>query len=164
MRFLVTVGQDPRVFIWHPINGHIMYTFEGHTDEVMSFQFSWDDEYLLSASRDGSMILWKTPEEAPDRKAQEEEERDSASQGGFSRARSSHSQGHRPATARPKTGISFKSQNLNGFPDRLAIPILLCYNAAVANRYFILTCLVPVAFPELLQMLLSKSQRRQPAT
>ena len=164
MRFLVTVGQDPRVFVWNPINGHIMYTFEGHTDEVMSIQFSWDDEYLLSASRDGSMILWKTPEEAPDRKAQEEEERDAASHGGFSRARSSHSHGHRPATARPKTGISFKSQNLNGFPDRLEIPIVLCYNAAVANCYFILTCLVTAAFPGLLQMLLSKSQRRQPAT
>jgi len=118
MRFLVTVGQDPRIFIWHPVNGHIMYTLEGHTDEVMSIQFSWDDEYLLSASRDGSMILWKTPEEAPDRKAEEEEEREAASQGGFSRARSSHSQGPRPATARPKTGISFKSQSLQGFPDR----------------------------------------------
>jgi len=115
MRFIVTVGQDPRVFVWHPANGHIMYTFEGHSDEVMSIQFSWDDVYLISASRDGSMILWKTPEEAPDRKALEEEERERASQGGFSRARSSYSQ-RSGISARPKTGISFKSQSLKGFP------------------------------------------------
>lgn len=118
MRFLVTVGQDIRIFFWHPINGHIMYTFEGHTDEVMSLQFSWDDEYLVSASRDGSMILWKTPAEAPDRKAEEEEARELASQGGFSRARSGYSQrsGKSGVSGRPKTGISFKSQSLKGFP------------------------------------------------
>lgn len=115
MRFIVTVGQDPRVFVWHPVTGHIMYTFEGHSDEVMSVQFSWDDAYLLSASRDGSMILWKTPEEAPDRKAEEEEEQEQASQGGFSRARFSYSQ-RSGISARPKTGISFKSQSLKGFP------------------------------------------------
>ena len=120
MRFLVTVGQDPRIFIWHPVNGHIMYTLEGHTDEVMSIQFSWDDEYLISASRDGSMILWKTPEEAPDRKAEEEEARERASQAGsrasgWSRARSAYSQ---MSATRPKTGISFKSQNLKGFPKQ----------------------------------------------
>ena len=115
MRFLVTVGQDPRVFVWHPINGHIMYTFEGHTDDIMAFEISWDNEYLISASRDGSMILWKMPSEAPDRKAEEEEARERASQGGFSRARSSYSQ-KSGILARPKTGISFKSQNLKGFP------------------------------------------------
>jgi hypothetical protein len=120
MRFLVTVGQDPRVFIWHPVNGHIMYTLEGHTDEVMSVQFSWDDEYIISASRDGGMILWKTPEEAPDRKAEEEEARERASQAGsrasgWSRARSAYSQ---MSATRPKTGISFKSQSLKGFPKQ----------------------------------------------
>ena len=120
MRFLVTVGQDPRIFMWHPVNGHIMYTLEGHTDEVMSIQFSWDDEYLISASRDGSMILWKTPEEAPDRKAEEEEARERASQAGsrasgWSRARSAYSQ---MSASRPKTGISFKSQSLKGFPKQ----------------------------------------------
>ena len=93
MRFLLTVGQDPRVFIWHPVNGHIMYTLEGHFDEVMSAHFSWDGAYILSSSRDGSALLWKTPDEAPDRKAQEEEERERLSQSGsrrsgWSRARS----------------------------------------------------------------------------
>jgi len=109
MRFLVTCGQENRIFVWHPINGHIMYTLEGHVDHVNYFQFSWDDQYLISCSRDGSLILWKMGDlESRDRKAEEEEERERMSQNSARSAPLSIYSRKSGSSVRPKTGISFK--------------------------------------------------------
>lgn len=38
----------------------ILHKLEGHSDEVWFVQFSHDGEYLSSASKDGSAIIWKS--------------------------------------------------------------------------------------------------------
>lgn len=46
------------IMIWSASNGEWMYTMEGHSTEVHSLEFSASGERLLSASMDGTVLVW----------------------------------------------------------------------------------------------------------
>ena len=58
---MITAGlKDDTARIWDVEDGELLYTLEGHTDEVVSVAFSPDESLLATGSLDGSVKLWKT--------------------------------------------------------------------------------------------------------
>jgi WD40 repeat protein/serine/threonine protein kinase len=53
-------GMDGNVKVWEQSTGKT-HVFRGHTSWVESVTFSPDGKYIASASRDGTVKIWKTP-------------------------------------------------------------------------------------------------------
>src|SRR5687768_16210190 len=56
--FLAFNGADGEINIIDADTGKIIKTLKGHKSQVNSLKISADNEFLLSASADGTVILW----------------------------------------------------------------------------------------------------------
>ncbi|WP_119071481.1 nSTAND1 domain-containing NTPase [Aggregatilinea lenta] len=61
-RWFVTGSNDPFtvVQLWDLERGQLVRTYDGHTQRVQNVEFSPDGSMILSASSDGTAILWDT--------------------------------------------------------------------------------------------------------
>lgn len=70
MSKLVAVGQDTDVWVWQLPGGEPLCKLEGHTDHVMACSFAFDDSYLITGARDGTLNSWtftgEPPQEEPE--------------------------------------------------------------------------------------------------
>jgi WD40 repeat protein len=55
---LASGSRDQKVRLWRVEDGDLLYTLEGHTDEVNSVVFSYDGSLIASGSDDDTVILW----------------------------------------------------------------------------------------------------------
>lgn len=53
-------ASDGAVYVWEYPSGELRYRLEGHTDEVMSTDYSSDGTMLASGGADHNIILWNT--------------------------------------------------------------------------------------------------------
>ena len=51
-------GPQPTVRLWNTTTGILENTFTGHTSEVNSVAYSHDGNTLVTASQDGTVLLW----------------------------------------------------------------------------------------------------------
>lgn len=58
-RWIASAGRD--VALWDPIKGELVKVFSGHTDFVVDMVFTPDGERLVTASEDGTVIVWVLP-------------------------------------------------------------------------------------------------------
>ncbi len=57
---VLTGSEDYTTILWDASTGREILTLKGHTQEVTSACFSPDGKYALTASRDGTAIVWLT--------------------------------------------------------------------------------------------------------
>jgi WD40 repeat protein len=55
---MIAVGSESGEIYLYDKNGNEMYSFEGHSKEVLYLDFSSDEKNLVSASKDGKAIIW----------------------------------------------------------------------------------------------------------
>jgi len=62
---LVTSSNDTTMRLWDLSTGETRYTYRGHTERVVVAMFSEDGERtrILTASHDGTLIIWKFPQQ-----------------------------------------------------------------------------------------------------
>lgn len=58
--------NDPDVWLWETETGEPWAILTGHTDLVTSVKFSRDGSQILTASKDGTVRLWQTPDKLVD--------------------------------------------------------------------------------------------------
>ncbi|MBE0688981.1 MAG: hypothetical protein IH587_02520 [Anaerolineae bacterium] len=58
-RLLISVSYDDTARVWDLSNWEELLRLEGHTDDVMSGAFVPDGSGMLTASRDGSVGIWR---------------------------------------------------------------------------------------------------------
>ncbi|MCY7323671.1 MAG: caspase family protein [Phormidesmis sp. CAN_BIN36] len=61
---IATAGADKTIKLWNQ-NGKLLKTFSGHQDWTTDVQFSPTDRLLASASRDGTIKLWRLDRNTP---------------------------------------------------------------------------------------------------
>jgi WD40 repeat protein/type II secretory pathway predicted ATPase ExeA len=61
---IVSGGDDAALKLWG-IDGSNQGSFVGHTDDINSLAYSPDGQFLLSASSDGSLMLWLSENKLP---------------------------------------------------------------------------------------------------
>ena len=61
MTRIVIVGQDRNIYIWKLQDATLLYELEGHEDQIMSCDVSYDDRFILTSSRDGCLAIWNMP-------------------------------------------------------------------------------------------------------
>jgi len=57
-KFLATGNNKGEIFIWDVEKGELALTLEGHTDRIMSLDWSPGGHYLLSGSYDQTVRVW----------------------------------------------------------------------------------------------------------
>jgi len=57
--WLASGGFDQLIHVWEVATQKKLRTFRGHQNEVWSVEFSSDDRFLLSSSKDGTIRLWE---------------------------------------------------------------------------------------------------------
>ena len=55
---IVSGSCDKTIKIWDSNSGGLLKTFEGHTDNVTSVNFTTDGKKILSSSKDKTVKLW----------------------------------------------------------------------------------------------------------
>jgi WD40 repeat protein len=60
--FFASGGADKQVFLWCTNKSSPLRFFQGHTEEVVQVGFTKNMIYLISASRDHSLRIWKIKE------------------------------------------------------------------------------------------------------
>jgi len=55
---MALVMSSNSILIWDVKNDSNLFVLQGHADDIESIQFSFDDKYLVSASRDGTFCIW----------------------------------------------------------------------------------------------------------
>jgi len=106
MQFLLTVGQTDQVYVWRMPRGRLVHRLAGHEDHIMSIQLSCDDTMLVTASRDGTVILWRLSDEVfPEYEEEEEDSRSvwSSKMGGSQAGTDELSRTHSHASKGSKT-------------------------------------------------------------
>src|SRR5262249_31911383 len=58
-RWIVSGSDDKTLRLWDLASGSCLHTLEGHTQSVMSVEFSPDGSQILSGSYDHSLRLWE---------------------------------------------------------------------------------------------------------
>lgn len=53
---------DRSLWLWEVSSGRVLHTFRGHKGAVMSLDVSPDNQYAVSGSCDGTLILWRLPQ------------------------------------------------------------------------------------------------------
>ncbi|MGW7515650.1 WD40 domain-containing protein [Streptomyces sp. NPDC054796] len=61
---MATGCDDSRVRLWEPANGRLVAELDGHTDRVYAVAFAHGDSGLVSASWDGTALVWRDGEVA----------------------------------------------------------------------------------------------------
>ncbi|XP_039144932.1 WD40 repeat-containing protein HOS15-like isoform X2 [Dioscorea cayenensis subsp. rotundata] len=56
---LASAADDGTVKIWDGVQGHLLYSFNGHRRCVIEMEFSPDGDYIASESDDGRLLIWK---------------------------------------------------------------------------------------------------------
>ncbi|CDO75780.1 hypothetical protein BN946_scf184792.g2 [Trametes cinnabarina] len=59
-------GEDYRISVWETRTGQVISTFGGHFREVTAVVFNRDEQWVLSASQDGTIRRWKVRHDAPE--------------------------------------------------------------------------------------------------
>ncbi|GAB5490914.1 MAG: hypothetical protein Phog2KO_11290 [Phototrophicaceae bacterium] len=57
-------ASDGNIYVWSFPDGGLLYTLEGHTDEVMTVDYSPDGQFIVSGSADHDIILWSLADRA----------------------------------------------------------------------------------------------------
>ncbi|KAN0061819.1 U3 snoRNP protein [Thecaphora frezii] len=83
-RFFITTSKDmtARLYSLNPVEGFRAKTFTGHRDAVINAFFSSDERTIYTVSRDGACFTWKGKEADDGTEDMNEDEDDSAQQGG----------------------------------------------------------------------------------
>ena len=56
---MLSGNSDNNLYLWDASTGREIRTFEGHSDDVNSIDFSPDGKYVLSGSEDNTLRLWE---------------------------------------------------------------------------------------------------------
>ncbi|KAM0952652.1 putative transcription factor WD40-like family [Dioscorea sansibarensis] len=56
--FLASCSKDTTVKIWDPVQGQLLFSFNGHSTPVIGIEFRPDGNYLASASEDTCLLIW----------------------------------------------------------------------------------------------------------
>jgi len=59
----VTGGEDDKAYVWNTDTGDVVFTVEGHSDSVISAEFSHDGVYVATADMAGEIQVFKTTKE-----------------------------------------------------------------------------------------------------
>lgn len=62
-RFIILAGGDGAMQVLHTAGGESLKRYEGHGDRVVCLGISPDSRYVVTGSRNGSLLLWQMPEE-----------------------------------------------------------------------------------------------------
>lgn len=57
-RYLVSGGEDKKIFIWDLTHGYLIACLPGHTETIYSLSISRDGVMLASGGADDCIILW----------------------------------------------------------------------------------------------------------
>ena len=56
---LISLAQEPEVYVWDALGGTLLHVLEGHRSTLMHAAFSPDSRLLVTASKDKSARLWQ---------------------------------------------------------------------------------------------------------
>lgn len=61
---IAAAASDGNVYVWSFPEGDLLYTLTGHTDEVMSLDYSPDGQFIASGGVDHDIILWSLEDQS----------------------------------------------------------------------------------------------------
>ena len=56
---MLTASDDSTCKLWDSFTGLDIETLRGHTNQIMSCEFNYSGEWIITASHDNTVIQWK---------------------------------------------------------------------------------------------------------